>query len=71
MGWLKSMKDALGTDYEEADLQREADEEHMFTLKEDDEWERLDRFKRGEVDRRGFEVDEDTDPADLYHPSDE
>jgi hypothetical protein len=64
LGWMLSSDDAV-------DLQREADQEHMLSLKEDSEWERLDQFKHGAIDRHGFEVDEDTDPADLYHASDE
>jgi hypothetical protein len=54
------------SDNERVDLQREADEQRPWTTKSASDSERLERFKQGELDRRGDEVDEDTEVADFY-----
>lgn len=56
----------LMSDDERVDLQREADEQRPWTGKSAPDSERLERFKQGELDRRGDEVDEDTEVADFY-----
>jgi hypothetical protein len=51
---------------EQANLQREADEERPWTMRSEERSERLERFKQGEVDRWGGEVDVNTPMADFY-----
>jgi hypothetical protein len=51
---------------EQANLQREADEERPWTMRSEERSERLERFKQGEVDRWGGEVDVTTPMADFY-----
>ena len=53
-------------DRKPVDLQREADNERPWTIKSKSDSERLERFKQGELDRRGNEVDGDTEVAHFY-----
>lgn len=67
MGFIDRWLGLEPDDAKEKDLQREADTEHIFTGRTDEEWREMEQFEAGEIDRWGHEVDEDTDPADLYH----
>jgi hypothetical protein len=51
---------------EPVNLQREADAERPWTTKSKEGSERLERFKQGEVDRWGGDVDVNTPPGDFY-----
>jgi hypothetical protein len=48
------------------DLQREADQKRPWTIKSNEDSERLARFKQGELDRWGRQPTTATDVADFY-----
>lgn len=51
---------------ERVDLQRDADDERPWTIRSNEDSERLERFRQGELDRRGNAVDRSTNPVHFY-----
>ena len=51
---------------ERVDLQRDADEERAGVASSEEEWQHLESFKQGEVDRWGREASIGTPIEDFY-----
>jgi hypothetical protein len=71
-GFLNGMKglfsDEDRTVGNDVDLQAEIEHPPLFNLRTSEEWERLEQYKEGEIDRYGNDVIHGTDPGLLYEP---